>query len=86
MRKPPAWVLWLREENGGQSLWLSRRSPDLVTEFERIGVAHLTGRGRGTGFPQLAVAGGNAHVVWTDVHDGVPGLRGARIVPASAGQ
>ncbi|MEN1928756.1 sialidase family protein [Luteimonas sp. MJ250] len=81
-----AWVLWLREENGGQSLWLSRRSPDLVTEFERIGVAHLTGRGRGTGFPQLAVAGGNAHVVWTDVHDGVPGLRGARIVPASAGQ
>lgn len=79
-----AWVLWMREEDGGQSLWLSRRSPDLVTEHERIGVAQLAGRGRGTGFPQLAVAGGIAHVVWTDVQDGVPGLRGARIVPAPA--
>ena len=55
-----------------------------MTEHERIGVAQLAGRGRGTGFPQLAVAGGIAHVVWTDVQDGVPGLRGARIVPAPA--
>src|SRR5690554_3583326 len=76
-----AWILWLREEAGGQSLWLSRRSPDLATEHQRLQVATLAGRGRGTGFPQLAVAGGIAHVVWTDVVDGVPNLRGARIVP-----
>ena len=79
-----AWVLWLREDDQGQSLWLSRRSPDLATEFERIDIGRINGRGRGTGFPQLAVAGGIAHVVWTDVEDGVPGLRGARIVPATA--
>lgn len=77
-----AWVLWLREEADGQSLWLSRRSPDLATEHQRLQVARLAGRGRGTGFPQLAVADGVAHVVWTDVADGVPGLHGARIVPA----
>ena len=76
-----AWVLWLREDAAGQSLWLSRRSPDLATEYQRLQVATLAGRGRGTGFPQLALAGGIAHLVWTDVEDGVPGLRGARIVP-----
>ncbi|NLA68684.1 MAG: exo-alpha-sialidase [Gammaproteobacteria bacterium] len=75
-----AWLLWLREDEGGQSLWLSRRSPDLATEYQRMQVAAPAGRGRGTGFPQLAVAGGVAHVVWTDVVDGIPGLRGARVV------
>ena len=75
-----AWVLWLREDADGQALWLSRRSPDLATEHQRMEVARLAGRGRGTGFPQLAVAGGVAHVVWTDIDDGVPGLHGARIV------
>ena len=79
-----AWVLWLREEAGGQSLWLSRRSPDLATEHQRLRVAEVAGRGRGTGFPQLALAGGVAHVVWTTVEDGVAGLRGARIVPEAA--
>src|SRR5690606_19713914 len=80
-----AWVLWLREEADGQSLWLSRRSPDLATEYQRLQVATLAGRGRGTGFPRMAVAGGVAHVVWTDVADGMPGLRGARVLPRAAG-
>src|SRR5690606_6686492 len=80
-----AWVLWLREEGEGQSLWLSRRSPDLATEHQRLQVATLAGRGRGTGFPRMAVAGGVAHVVWTDVADGMPGLRGARVLPRAAG-
>ncbi|WP_133000154.1 sialidase family protein [Luteimonas arsenica] len=75
-----AWVLWLREDADGQSIWLSRRSPDLATEHQRLQVAALAGRGRGTGFPQLAVAAGIAHVVWTDVDNGVAGLRGARLV------
>jgi hypothetical protein len=75
-----AWVLWLREDREGQSLWLSRRSPDLATEYQRLQVARLAGRGRGTGFPRMAVAGGVAHVVWTDLIDGTATLRGARIL------
>ncbi|MCD9029126.1 glycoside hydrolase [Luteimonas sp. BDR2-5] len=75
-----AWALWLREEAGVQTLWLSRRSPDLATEYERIEVATLQGRGRATGFPQLQVVDGQGYVVWTDVVDGAPQLRGARIV------
>ena len=74
-----AWVLWQREDGGGQSLWLSRRSADLATEYERIEVAKPQGRGRATGFPQLAVDDGVAYVVWTDVVDGVPGLKGVRV-------
>lgn len=76
-----AWALWLREDTTGQSLWLSRRSPDLVREYERIEVARLQGRGRGTGFPQLALRDGIAYVVWTDVVDGTAQLRGARVMP-----
>ena len=75
-----AWVLWQREERDGQSLWLSRRSPDLAVEHERIEVARPQGKGRATGFAQLAVADGAGYVVWTDVADGVPNLRGVRIV------
>jgi hypothetical protein len=75
-----AWALWLREDNDGQSLWLSRRSADLATEHERIELAKLQGRGRATGFPQLALHDGVAYVVWTDVAGGTPQLHGARIV------
>ncbi len=75
-----AWILWLREEAGSQSLWLSRRSPDLATEYERIAVSAVHGSGRATGFPQLALLGGTAYVAWTDVVDGSPRLRGKRIV------
>jgi hypothetical protein len=42
-------------------------------------VASLQGRGRATGYPQLAVREGIAHVVWTDIVGGVPRLRGARV-------
>ena len=74
-----AWALWLREEGDTQTLWLSRRSPDLATEYERLQLATLQGRGRATGLPQLQVAGGQGYVVWTDVVDGAPQLRGVRI-------
>lgn len=76
-----AWAMWLREDaTGAQSLWLSRRSPDLATEYERIEVARPQGRGRGTGFPQLQAVDGQAYVVWTDVVDGAPTLRGVRVL------
>ena len=74
-----AWALWLREEGDAQSLWLSRRSLDLATEYERIEVAKPRGRGRATGFPVLAVQGGSAYIAWTDVNGGVPNLRGVRV-------
>lgn len=75
-----AWALWLREDANGQSLWLSRRDADLTTEHQRIEVAKLQGRGRATGFPQLAVRDGIAYVVWTDIVDGKAQLRGAQIM------
>ncbi|MHC9084020.1 sialidase family protein [Luteimonas sp. RIT-PG2_3] len=78
-----AWILWVRESDGQQSLWLSRRSLDLAQEYERIELAQLKGTGRGTGFPKLAVHGGIAHVLFTDVVDGVAGLRGLRVLPAT---
>ena len=78
-----AWMLWVREGKDGQSLWLSRRSPDLAEEMQRMEVAKLQGRGKATGFPQLALHHGNAYVVWTDVIDGAPQLRGAIVAPAN---
>lgn len=72
-----AWALWLREDGRGQSVQLARHAGDLAGEPQRIEVARLQGRGRGTGFPQLAVQAGTAHVVWTDVVDGKPRLHGA---------
>lgn len=76
-----AWVAWLREDAGGQSLWLARYAPDLSRELSRTQVAKLQGRGRGTGFPKLAARDGEAFVVWTDVVDGTPRLQGVRVAP-----
>lgn len=75
------WVLWLREGASGQSLWLARYAPDLSRQLEKVEVASLQGRGRGTGFPQLALREGNAYVVWTDIAGGIASLHGARYVP-----
>lgn len=77
-----AWALWVREDARGQSLWLARLAPDLSREHERVEVAKLKARGRGTGFPQLAVRNGNAYIVWTDIVDKVSSLHGAVYVPA----
>ena len=75
------WVSWLQESAGRQSLWLARYSPDLSAEHFRTRVAELSGRGRGTGFPRLQVAGGRAWLAWTDVEAGQPRLRGASVAP-----
>ena len=72
-----AWVLWLREDAAGQSLWLARYTPDLSRQLQRLQVATLRGRGRASGYPQLALHGGDAYVVWTDVDAGAPQLHGA---------
>jgi hypothetical protein len=68
-----------REDTQGQSVQLARYAPDLSRELQRIEVARLQGRGRGTGFPKLALGNDNAYVVWTDIVDGKPKLAGAAI-------
>ncbi len=75
------WLLWLREEDQAQSLWLARYAPDLSRELQRIEVARPQGRGRGTGFPQLALARDAVYVVWTELADRSARLRGARLRP-----
>ena len=76
-----AWVLWLREEFGGSSLWLARLSPDLSKERERVKVATLKARGGASGYPRLALRDGSAYIVWTDIDGGMTRLQGARFVP-----
>jgi hypothetical protein len=73
------WVVWLREDAGKQSLWLARYALDLSKEIQRIKLTDLQGKGRATGFPKLVLNGAAAHVVWTDVVDGAPQVRGLRI-------
>ena len=74
------WVSWSREDADGQSLWLARYDAGLGKELQRIQVAKLQGRGRATGFAQLVARGNGAYLVWTDVVDGKPALRGARVI------
>jgi hypothetical protein len=76
-----AWILWIREDAAGQALWLSRRTPDLKREYQRLEVAKLQGRGRGTGFPKIALRGREGYAVWTDIEAGVPHLHGVVIAP-----
>ena len=73
-----AWVLWLREEAGGQSLWLARYGAG-PGEPAKVELATLQGRGRGTGFPHLVADGDGVRAVWTEVAGGTPMLRGARV-------
>jgi hypothetical protein len=73
------WLAWLQEQHGRQTLWLARFSADLTRELARGKIADVAGRGRGTGFPRLALREGVAHLVWTEIVDGVPRLRGARV-------
>ena len=74
------WVSWSREDADGQSLWLARYDAELSKELQRIQVAKLQGRGRATGFAQLVARQNDAYLVWTDVADGKPTLRGARLI------
>lgn len=75
-----AWALWVREDASGQSLWLARYATDLAQQLEKVEVARLQGRGRGTGSPQLALRNGTAYIVWTDMANGQTALHGASYV------
>lgn len=72
------WAAWLEEGAGGQRMVLGRydlhwRQP------QRIDVATLVARGRASGMPRLIWNGKAAWLVWTDVSDGQPVLRGASV-------
>lgn len=75
------WTAWIEERAGRQSLWLARHEHGLAAESLRVKVADLAGRGRGTGFPRLKLRDGQAWLAWTEVVDGSPRLRGARVAP-----
>jgi len=57
------------------------RYPNDGSKPQQTELATLTGRGRGTGFPKIAVRNNIAFVVWTDIVDGRPRLLGAKIAP-----
>lgn len=76
-----ALIAWLREDASEQSLWLARVAGDPARVIQRMRVAGLSGRGRGTGLPQLVAARGRLHLVWTDIVDGRPQLHGAMLAP-----
>lgn len=77
------WLLWMQEDGGQQTLWLARYPHTLGEPLLRRQLAVLQGRGRGTGFPRLALRDGVAHVVWTEIVAAQPRLRGLQWRPPS---
>lgn len=75
------WVLWLQEQDNRQSLWLARYPHALGKPVLQQRIATLEGRGRATGIPHLQLLDGVAYVVWTDIRDGQPRLRGVTVTP-----
>lgn len=74
------WLVWLREDTKGQTVHLARY-PNNGGAKQETDLAKLAARGRGTGFPKIAVRNGVAFVVWTDVVDGQPQLAGMKVAP-----
>lgn len=70
---------WLEEASPtSQRLVLGRYDADWM-QGERIEVAEVSARGRASGLPRLQWSGEAAWLVWTDVRDGAPVLRGATV-------
>lgn len=71
-----AWLLW-SEENAEQTLWLKRLGNTADNDGSPLRLATLKGHGHGTGFARMQQTEQGLYVVWTDVIDGKPTLRGA---------
>ncbi|MBS7458103.1 sialidase family protein [Coralloluteibacterium stylophorae] len=71
-------LAWLESDGQGQRLRLARYDAALA-HADSVDVARLAAAGRASGLPRLALRDGIAHLVWTDVVDGRPVLRGARV-------
>ncbi|NUS60488.1 MAG: hypothetical protein HOQ01_06030, partial [Lysobacter sp.] len=74
------WLVWLREDAKGQTVQLARYTTKGGAK-QQTQLATVSGRGRGTGFPKIAVRNGIAFVVWTDIVDGQPRLAGMKVAP-----
>lgn len=72
------YVSWLRETSDSAGLQLSRLPAGATSSAQVTDVARLA-RGNGSGFPRMALHDGWVHLVWTDIRDHRPELRGARI-------
>ncbi|WP_019398202.1 hypothetical protein [Pseudoxanthomonas sp. GW2] len=71
------YAAWLEElPEGLQLLRLMRYTADLRRGEMQV-VATFPARGRASGMPRMQVADGAAWLVWTEVVDGTPALRGA---------
>jgi hypothetical protein len=72
-------VAWLEQGDGNtQRLMLGRYGLSLE-EPQAIAVSELAVRGRASGVPRMQVEDGIAWLVWTDVADGRPVIRGALV-------
>lgn len=80
-----AWVLWMREQSGRQSLQLARYTPELSKRLQQIELAKVAGTGRSSGFPKIALRDGVAHIVWTEGSESGPWLRGMRVSMVAKG-
>lgn len=70
---------WL-EQGDDETQHLVMQRHDLQWQHaERVDVARLSARGRASGMPRMAYADGAAWMVWTDVQDGGPVVRGASV-------
>lgn len=73
-----AWLLWT-EENTQQTLWLARINKQLQSATKPTQITLLAGHGRATGFAKLQIINDTVFVVWTDVVNGKPVVKGASI-------
>lgn len=75
------WLSWMEEKSGIQTVWLAQYSHDLKTERQRFSLPAVTGNGRATGFPRMVLVQNKIHMVWTDIVNGKPQLRGLVVMP-----
>lgn len=73
------WVAWLREQAGAQALMLARYSSDMSQRLQIIEVATLAAGGLASGYPRMLSQGDGVYLVWTDVVDSAPQLRGVHV-------
>ena len=73
-----AWLLW-SEESTAQTLWLQRFGNGGVIAGSPLLLATLSGRGHGNGFARMQLTPKGLFIVWTEIIDGKPKLKGMRL-------
>lgn len=72
-------VAWLEQITQAQQRVMLTRYDALLANPRRIEAGRLSARGGASGMPRLAAGPGVARLVWTDVVDGHPVVRGVRL-------